>query len=389
MHIGFRTSGGRGEYEVVGSHSGYTASSLEGWSFYLGWPDGIVRDTNLELEPATSGKPRLRAKSTPRFQIGRMVAAMLMLPDPSRDLSSITDDYPLVRAKQYLLSRIGFGPDTEFSGVSDLVTISPSFVDVRNHAESESIGIAYRWSRIGSIYAQSASLPPSVRAGVEQHRDYMKSQSTISSELVRIVRNLQIGVAQEDSTWNSIHDPLPKLEELCGTSPATEPSLPPPDELGEDEPIVSVRSAYQYRLAKMRGKSARAFARNVRSVYKNRCMICGAQFGGILDIRSGIDAAHILAWSKFDLDVVSNGLALCKLHHWAFDAALFMPVFENGQYKIRLTTLSESLDSASRDLIAKDGFVIPEDRLPQNTSQRPSAKYLQQLYADLAVEFIA
>ena len=84
MHIGFRTSGGRGEYEVVGTHSGYTAASLEGWSFYMEWPDGIVRDTGLVLEPADSGKPRLRSELPEKIQIGRIVAAMLLLPDPTR-----------------------------------------------------------------------------------------------------------------------------------------------------------------------------------------------------------------------------------------------------------------------------------------------------------------
>lgn len=61
VHIGFRTSGGRGEYELVGTHAGYTASSLEGWPFYMRWPDLIVRNTGLWLDPANGGKPRLRS----------------------------------------------------------------------------------------------------------------------------------------------------------------------------------------------------------------------------------------------------------------------------------------------------------------------------------------
>jgi len=35
LHIGFRTSDGRGEFEVVGNQSNYTASNLKGWSFNL------------------------------------------------------------------------------------------------------------------------------------------------------------------------------------------------------------------------------------------------------------------------------------------------------------------------------------------------------------------
>jgi hypothetical protein len=56
VHIGFRTSGGRGEYEIVGGASGLPASGLDGWTFHMRWPDGQTRDTELWLDPAGSGK---------------------------------------------------------------------------------------------------------------------------------------------------------------------------------------------------------------------------------------------------------------------------------------------------------------------------------------------
>ncbi len=389
LHIGFRTSDGRGEFEVVGSQSGYTASSLEGWSFKLAWPDGVVRDAQLAMESGDSKKPRLRSQATSRFQIGRMVAAMLLLPDPGRDRKKIGEGAPLILAKRYWVSRVGFGPDTEFTGFNDLVTIMPSYVELRNKTEHDAVGVEHRWSRINSVYAQSASLPVDVRKQVEKHREYMKTQSVVTAELVKIVRSIGVAVAPYFPGWSKDLDSLPQLEALCGTRPPVGPSLPPPDELGENEPDASIRSAFQYRQAKMRGSAARDFARRVRIAYGHRCVVCGARFGGLPDIASGIDAAHILAWSKYELDVVANGLALCKLHHWALDAALFVPAFVKGQYLIRLTARAKALDSVSRDLIVQDGFVIPDDQLPANPSDRPSPKYLQQLHADLAVEFIA
>ena len=75
MHIGFRTSGGRGEYEVVGNHTGYSALSLEGWTFQLRWPDGIVFGLSGEgmtddYEIVCDGDPRMDG-SHERWTLGR------------------------------------------------------------------------------------------------------------------------------------------------------------------------------------------------------------------------------------------------------------------------------------------------------------------------------
>ncbi|UQX10774.1 hypothetical protein [Candidatus Mycobacterium methanotrophicum] len=52
---------------MVGNHSGYNALGLEGWTFGMRWPDGVVRDTGLWLDPAGCGKPRLRSMLYVRF----------------------------------------------------------------------------------------------------------------------------------------------------------------------------------------------------------------------------------------------------------------------------------------------------------------------------------
>lgn len=102
---------------------------------------------------------------------------------------------------------------------------------------------------------------------------------------------------------------------------------------------------------------------------------------------SGIDAAHILAWSSYDLDIVGNGIALCKIHHWAFDAALMVPVVDKGNHLVRFSRLQEHFEASTLAVLGIDGFVIPEDWLPEDPKERPSAKYLARLYDDLAIEF--
>jgi hypothetical protein len=389
LHVAFQRSGGRGEYEVVGSHSGYTAISLDGWTFNLTWPDGLVRETGLGLEPATSGKPRLRSILDAPFQIGRMIAAMLLLPDPRREYAGTADTLPILTNKGYVLARVGFGSATEFSPLIDLVTIDPSFVEVANEGHSASLGVEMRWRRIEAVYARIAELPPAVADAVARHRDFMASGAIITQALTTIVRGVGRALAESELQYDAQLDPLPALELLTDLPAPDGPSLPTPDRLGEDEPEVSARAAHQYRLARMRGLEARKFSLAVRQAYGHRCAFCGSVFGGIPGVLPGVDAAHILAWSKHDLDVLPNGISLCKLHHWAFDAAVLMPVVTGkGRYQLRFTTLAEKFEAASLNRLGTDGFELPDEWLPSDVSDRPSAKYLKLLYADLAVSFL-
>ncbi|WP_416674137.1 HNH endonuclease [Egbenema bharatensis] len=64
------------------------------------------------------------------------------------------------------------------------------------------------------------------------------------------------------------------------------------------------------------------FRRNVVSLYGQRCAFCKLR---IISRDSGdiVDGAHIKPFSRFKDDSYTNGLALCKNHHWAFDHGWF------------------------------------------------------------------
>lgn len=388
MHIGFQRSGGRGEYEVVGSHSGYNAISLQGWNFNVQGPDGVIRDTGLELEPAQSGKPRLRSTWAAKFQIGRMMAAMLMLPDPCRDFRTVGAGAPVARHKNYILTRVGFSPDTQFSGIADLVTVDPSFIDIENEDSKETLGVAYRWKRILRIYDRLDEFPSALWAPLNDHYQFLTSGQPITGELTQIVREVQrqsgrLGGIQD-------YDPLELLERNLQLPAIAEVPLPSPDEIGEEEFAVSARAAHEYRLAKARGYAARKFSSDVLNAYGYRCAFCGAKLGGFKNVLPGIDAAHILAWTKYDLDVVRNGIALCKLHHWAFDSAMLIPSYvdHSGKYEVRPTELIRLLDEHSIRRLGPVSQMLQEPWLPTSADLRPQPQYLEVLHADLAVEFL-
>ena len=64
-----------------------------------------------------------------------------------------------------------------------------------------------------------------------------------------------------------------------------------------------------------------AFRRIVVTVYDHRCALCGVRII-TPELHTAVDAAHIIPWSKSKNDDVRNGMALCKLCHWAFDRGM-------------------------------------------------------------------
>lgn len=77
------------------------------------------------------------------------------------------------------------------------------------------------------------------------------------------------------------------------------------------------------------------FRRRVVDAYKERCALCRLRHRALLD------AAHITADSDAGEPVVSNGMALCKLHHAAFDA-YFFAVTPDYRVVVKPSILEES-----------------------------------------------
>ncbi|WP_233255291.1 HNH endonuclease [Haloplanus rallus] len=60
------------------------------------------------------------------------------------------------------------------------------------------------------------------------------------------------------------------------------------------------------------------FIEAVREAYNQTCVVCGSS-RETPDGQPEVEAAHIYPKSAGGADDVRNGVALCRLHHWAFD----------------------------------------------------------------------
>jgi putative restriction endonuclease len=67
-----------------------------------------------------------------------------------------------------------------------------------------------------------------------------------------------------------------------------------------------------------------AFRQEIMRLYDYTCSACRIRII-TPDGRSVVDAAHIIPFSESYDDGIGNGLALCKLHHWAFYTGLLGP----------------------------------------------------------------
>ena len=88
----------------------------------------------------------------------------------------------------------------------------------------------------------------------------------------------------------------------------------------EDSPLLTDNDP-GYTESRRRVRST-TFAREVKQQYDHTCAVCG-QSRRTPEGNPEVEAAHIYPKSEGGDDDVRNGIALCKLHHWAFDSGWF------------------------------------------------------------------
>lgn len=102
------------------------------------------------------------------------------------------------------------------------------------------------------------------------------------------------------------------------------------------------------------------FRRAVVLAYDNRCAICGIRVI-TPEGYTAVDAAHIVPWRLSHDDDPRNGLALCRLCHWAFDTGL---VGVSSRYTLLASSQLSGMPNLPGHLsaIVGRGLLGPEER---------------------------
>jgi putative restriction endonuclease len=142
-----------------------------------------------------------------------------------------------------------------------------------------------------------------------------------------------------------------------------------------DQAIMDVgedgRRSYVTRLTKQR-MHQQLFRQRVLRAYREQCTICSLRHEELLD------AAHILPdGHPLGAPVVSNGLALCKLHHAAFDNNV-LGIRPDLTVEIRLDVLKEVDGPMLKHGL--QGFQDARLVVPRNASLQPKQEFLEERY---------
>jgi putative restriction endonuclease len=140
----------------------------------------------------------------------------------------------------------------------------------------------------------------------------------------------------------------------------------------DDEDEVAGRRRYVTRLVQQRAHQA-AFRVRVIEAYKRHCAFCRLRHQELLE------AAHILPdGHPRGEPIVPNGLALCALHHGAFDAHI-LGVTPDYTIEIRGDVLIEK--DGPMLLHGLQGFHRKRLQVPLHASARPRREFLEERYA--------
>lgn len=139
-----------------------------------------------------------------------------------------------------------------------------------------------------------------------------------------------------------------------------------------DSPVEAQLRQYVTALTKRR-LHQRAFAGRVMIAYRERCAVCS------LNHRDLLDAAHITPDShEKGLPIVSNGLALCKIHHAAFDRNI-LGIRPDLVVEIRQDILQEHdgpmLRHGLQELHGRQLMEIPTRRADRPDPERLTERY--------------
>ena len=86
----------------------------------------------------------------------------------------------------------------------------------------------------------------------------------------------------------------------------------------------------------------RGFRQAVIEAYYYKCAFCGLKINSLKDMSWEVQAAHIVPHNEKGRDDILNGLSLCHLHHWAFDAGWFTL---QDNFRIQVSSKINSLSS--------------------------------------------
>ncbi len=375
---------GRGEYEIsgdFGSDPPIRAADLFDRELFFKFGRYGYKSSGSALR-RESGKKRIRRLDASCIHPAGQIQATLLFPKSRRDEHGLIGGQPTIMLERYIVRRMNFRSVTLSD---DRASIELGTLDLYNGSQEDAVDFAVRMRDVETLHDKAVCFPPPIRDRLAEHRRLIEADAPIGRRGERIVKELMDETAKIAPDYNidyvSGTDVVGALKEILNEPVFEEPIAV--ESIPEEDLEIRRREAARWRrYAAARGPTSAAFRRKVRNAYNSTCVVCGIQLPLSMHCRvPGVDSAHILPWATHDMDIVPNGLCLCKLHHWAFDQQLIAITFENDVYHVEVTNKArDALGAAALAQLQAFSGQIPRERLPHNPEDWPSPQLLGELY---------
>ena len=389
MRIALRTSGGRGEYELVGTQAGIRSTDLEGKEIVFQISPGL-RVPGHAQTTRLQGKPRIRLTDRSNGRHSHiLLSSIFLMPRPKRELAETGTSLDVLSGKDYSI----VGVDVDVLAVeSRNVVLRPKQIHVGNASGRRAcVDTAIRMGAIHRLWVVAEAVDSPLGRLVREHRDAVLKSPGLHRALEKVAERIRQEAGNGDPLiriWAIMErHGLPKKEDMEGLIQAEEESG-----LGSEEddvpPLASGREQVRrWRKTIARGPAARRFSEEVKSVYDYRCLFTGRRLPPTPQTStSGVESAHILPWADHQIDHVANGLCLDKLCHWAFDVGILRLDWDCERYV--LTVPSSLRDAAASARFDLEFFVelegpLPFCRMPKDQRNWPRPAFLEKLNSEM------
>ncbi|MBB1076375.1 HNH endonuclease [Rhodoferax sp. 4810] len=384
MRIALRTSGGRGEYEVAGSHESIRVHDVLDHQIILELLPGL-RIPSSNFVRHSQGKPRIRLIDPHvNSHIYLILAAILLLPKPKREIGATPGGKLQIYKDNFSVLSIPF--DVVELGSTELVIAPTQMILSNSSSDSVRLDIIERLRIIIACWELASKKSSPLAKALIRHRDAFHRQDI--SELISSTEAIRLSAIELDDPLRHATKELdlPNLDELMWLgihATETEEAMGLGEENLEELKEAARTRVKVWRQVALRGAAGAKFSSAVKEAYNHTCLFTSMRLPKTPVTGSpGVDAAHILPWAEYDLNSVSNGLCLSKLCHWAFDAGILRLDFDvlTSAYTIRLS--DASLAAESEGLIDLGGLrtvqgVVSTSLLPKDKSNWPNPSFLK------------
>lgn len=384
MRIALRTSGGRGEYEVAGSHEAIRVHDVFDREIVLELLPGFRFQTNNFVRH-TQGKPRIRLLDPHSdYHIYLILAAILLLPKPKREIGATPGGKLQIYKDNFSVMSIPFDV-VELSNTE--IAVSPTQMVLSNSTfDSVRLDVIERLRIVMACWDAASKQSSALASVVVQHRNAFNSHDV--KAVIGTAESIRLANIEPDDPLRRITKDLnlPNLDELMWLgvhATETEEAMA----LGEEN-LDELKEAARNRIkvwqqVALRGAAGAKFSTEVRQAYNHTCLFTGMRLPKTPATgSSGVDAAHILPWAEYNLNAVSNGLCLSKLCHWAFDAGILQLSYDVPTSRYGLALSAAALAAESAGLLNLNGLkdiqgIVSSSLLPKDSSSWPNPSFLK------------